>query len=126
MPAKILYVEDNTSNMALMREFFSSDAYEFLEARDSKTALKILDTAPVDLLLVDVNLPYIDGLTMVRHLRARPQFTDLPIIAVTAFQSQKECIEAGCDGFIPKPIMRADLLQMVDDLLKQQQNNLSE
>jgi two-component system cell cycle response regulator DivK len=109
MPAKatILYVEDNADNRKLVRRVLEVEGYEVIEAQDGMQAIQCLQSGPVDLALMDINMPEMDGYTLTARIRAMPQFAQLPIVAVTAnvMRGDRErSLQAGCDGYIQKPI----------------------
>ena len=107
MSGKILYIEDNLGNRMLVRRILEAEGYSITEAPDGPTGLDLAAREPFDLILLDINLPEIDGYDLARRMRTMSNLDDVPILAVTAnvMQGDKErTLEAGCDGFIPKPI----------------------
>jgi two-component system, cell cycle response regulator DivK len=109
---KILYIEDNPLNLRLVRKILVDFGYEILEAATGKAGLEIIEKDPPALILMDVNLPDIDGLEVTRRLKANPNTTHIPIIALTAnsmYGDRERCYSAGCDGYIAKPIARLEL-----------------
>ncbi len=107
MCAKILYIEDNPDNRMLVRRILMVEGYEVLEAHDGLAGVEIALTDHPDLILMDMNLPEIDGYELTRRLRARPELDQIPIIAMTAnvmHGDREKSLMAGCDGYIPKPI----------------------
>jgi two-component system cell cycle response regulator DivK len=105
--ATILYVEDTVDNRILVCRVLQAEGYEVLEAGDAKEGLAIAYTERPNLILIDINLPEIDGLTLTTHLKADPDLSNVPIIALTAnvMQGDRErTLAAGCDGYIQKPI----------------------
>jgi two-component system, cell cycle response regulator DivK len=120
MTSRILYVEDNPRNMRLVRKFLQHAGYEVLEASQGLTGLKIAEEQRPDLILMDINLPDIDGLEATRRLKANPDLAHIPVIALTAnaMHGDKErCLAGGCNGYIPKPISKDDLLSVVAEFL---------
>jgi two-component system, cell cycle response regulator DivK len=107
-PAKtILHVEDNLENRQLIRRLLMSEDYEVLEADCATQALQVLAKHVPDLILMDINMPDIDGYALTSQLKARPDLVDVPIIAITAnvMKGDRErTVQAGCDGYIEKPI----------------------
>ncbi len=105
--ATILYVEDNPDNRLLVRRILMAEGFTIIEAQNAYEALaKVKSTSP-DLILMDINLPEMDGYTLTARLKALPQLTGVPIIALTAnvMRGDRErTLEAGCDGYIQKPI----------------------
>lgn len=116
-PAKqILHVEDNFENRILIRRLLLSEGYEVLEAENAIQAMKILSSNQPDLILMDINMPDIDGYTLTRELKARPQLSKVPIIAITANvmrRDRERVFESGCDGYIEKPIDVDHFLEQV-------------
>jgi len=111
---RILHVEDNADNRHLVRRVLEAEGYEVLVAANGAQALAFLDSVPVDLALLDINMPDIDGYTLATRIRSSPQFTRLPILAMTAnvMRGDRErSLNAGCDGYIQKPI-DIDILSM--------------
>ncbi len=120
MPATILCVEDNPQNMRLVRKILSIANYEVVEAVDGATGLKLATEIKPSLILLDVNLPDIDGLEVTRILKAQPETSGIPIIALTAnamHGDRERCLEAGCDGYVPKPITKNELLNTVSHFI---------
>ena len=118
--ARILYVEDNYQNMRLVRKILNHAGYEMLEAEDGLTALEVVASQSMDLILLDINLPDIDGLEVLARIREKPEFQALPIIALTAnamVGDREKMLAAGCSDYLPKPISRQELLDMVADHL---------
>jgi len=107
MSAKILYIEDNADNRLLVRRILMVEGYEIFEAEDGMTGIEIALREQPDLVLMDMNLPEIDGYQLTQKMREKPALQDVPIIAMTAnvmHGDREKTLEAGCDGYIPKPI----------------------
>src|SRR5262245_5819497 len=120
MSARILVVEDNPANMKLVRLLLEMASYQVLEAEDAPKGIEIATAEMPDLVLMDIQLPGMDGLEAVRRLRANPATRDLKIIALTAFAmkgDESRMIEAGCNGYIAKPIQYQEFLQTVSTIL---------
>ncbi len=118
--ARILYVEDNYQNMRLVRKILNHAGYEMLEAEDGLTALEVVASESMDLILLDINLPDIDGLEVLARIRENPALQALPIIALTAnamVGDREKMLAAGCSDYLPKPISRQELLDMVAQYL---------
>lgn len=116
----ILYVEDNPDNRMLVRRILLSEDYGLLEAKDAHEALTVLETAKPDLILMDINMPDMDGYTLTAKIKAIPGFERVPILALTAnvMRGDKEkTLEAGCDGYIQKPIDFDELLREIEKFL---------
>ncbi len=104
---KILYVEDNPENRMLVRRILMAEDFDVLEAGDAYQAMKLIETVQPDLILMDINLPEIDGYTLTARLKENPKLSQVPIIALTAnvMKGDRERIlDSGCDGYIQKPI----------------------
>ncbi len=107
MGVKILYVEDNPDNRLLVRRILTVEGYTIVEAFDAHEGIDLARRELPDLILVDMNLPAMDGYTLTRHLREIPELRRVPIVAMTAnvmHGDREKSLEAGCDGYIPKPI----------------------
>ena len=116
----ILYVEDNLENRILVRRILMSENYAILEAVNAFEALKILKDSRPDLILMDINMPDMDGYTLTAKIRSMPGFERIPILAVTAnvMRGDKEkTLEAGCDGYIQKPLDIDQLIREVERFL---------
>jgi two-component system cell cycle response regulator DivK len=103
----ILYVEDNEGNRLLVKRVLEAEGYAVLEAEDGPAGLEVVRQSLPDLVLLDINLPEVDGYEMVGRLRSAPGMADVPIIALTAnvMKGDRErTLDAGCDGYIQKPI----------------------
>ena len=104
---KILYVEDNPGNRMLVRRILMAEGFQLYEAGDAFEAMKVVETVRPDLILMDINLPEVDGYTLTARLKGNPTFSNVPIIALTAnvMKGDRERIlDSGCDGYIQKPI----------------------
>ena len=107
MSAKILVVDDNATNLKLVSDVLAFEGHHILKAADAEEAQLVLaDTLP-DLILMDIALPGMDGLTLTRKLKADERTRHIRIVAVTAFAMKgddQKAFAAGCDGYIAKPI----------------------
>jgi two-component system cell cycle response regulator DivK len=105
--ATVLYIEDNADNRLLVRRILEAYGFGFLGARDAQQALEVLDSQTPDLILMDINMPDIDGYVLTSQLKSLPHMSGVPIIAMTAnvMKGDRErSLAAGCDGYIQKPI----------------------
>jgi two-component system cell cycle response regulator DivK len=121
----ILYVEDNPDNRLLVRRILLSEDYSLLEATDAKDALNVLKTAQPDLILMDINMPDMDGYTLTAKIKSMPGFERVPILAVTAnvMRGDKEkTLEAGCDGYIQKPLDIEQLTREIEKFISRRSN----
>jgi two-component system cell cycle response regulator DivK len=103
----ILYVEDNPDNRLLVRRILLSEGFHVLEAGNASQAMEILSAQRPDLILMDINMPDMDGYTLTSRLKCMPELEMVPIVALTAnvMRGDRErTLEAGCDGYIQKPI----------------------
>jgi len=107
MATKIFYIEDDETNRKLVRQILEYEGYDYLEAADGLTGLSMLETIQPDLILMDINMPDLDGYETATKVKNMPGLKDVPIIALTAniLKGDKErALTAGCDGYLPKPI----------------------
>jgi two-component system cell cycle response regulator DivK len=121
MGAKILYIEDNPGNRMLVRRILLVEDYDVFEAEDGPTGVEIALREKPDLILMDMNLPDLDGYELTRRMRAIPELATIPIIAMTAnvMQGDREkTLAAGCSGYIPKPIDVDELPNQIARFLK--------
>jgi two-component system cell cycle response regulator DivK len=103
----ILYVEDNKDNRTLVRRVLMAEGYTILEAVNATEAVKTLEQTIPDLILMDINMPDVDGFTLTAQIKKKPGFENVPIVALTANVmrgDREKSMEAGCDGYIQKPI----------------------
>jgi len=108
----ILIVDDNETNLKLVRVILVAEGYQVKSAADAEEALATLAGFHPRVILMDIQLPGMDGLTLTRHLRNDPAYADVIIIALTAYAmkgDEEKALAAGCDGYITKPI-EPDLL----------------
>jgi two-component system cell cycle response regulator DivK len=118
----ILYVEDNAENRLLVRRVLMAEDYDVVEAESAAKALEYLKSQRPDLILMDINMPEVDGYTLTARLRENPRLNGVPIIAMTAnvMKGDRErTLEAGCDGYIQKPIDVDLLPQQIARFLKE-------
>jgi two-component system cell cycle response regulator DivK len=104
---RVLCVEDNVSNMRLVSRIVEAEKHDFLMAPDGPTALGIIHRESLDLVLLDINIPGVDGLEIARQMKSNPALSSIPIIATTAnvlVGDRERCLEAGCDAYLPKPL----------------------
>ena len=119
---RILLVEDNAVNRRLAQFLLKSKGYEVWEATSAPEAFATLKERRPDLILMDIQLPEVDGLTATRRLKADPATCDIPVVAVTSYAmkgDEAKALEAGCSGYVTKPIDKAQLLDTVARLLPQ-------
>jgi len=103
----ILIVDDNEMNLKLLRWLLEKNGYEVHTAGDAKTARASVRAVRPRLVLMDIQLPDIDGLQLTREFKADPDLRDIPVVAVTSYAmkgDRQKSVDAGCDGYITKPI----------------------
>lgn len=103
----ILHVEDSVENRILIRRLLQYEGYQVLEAGNAEEALQLLQQHTPDLILMDMNMPNVDGYTLTSQIKKNPQLRRIPIIAITAnvMRGDRErSMQAGCDGYFEKPI----------------------
>lgn len=118
----ILYIEDNPENRLLVRRVLEAEGYAVLEARDGPAGLQAARQFQPDLILLDMNLPEIDGYELVSRLRSTPGLADVPVVALTAnvMKGDRErTLAAGCNGYIQKPIDVDLLAEQIAAFLRQ-------
>lgn len=117
----ILHVEDNPDNRLLVRRLLLSEGYTVLEAENASHALEILKDHIPHIILMDINMPDMDGYTLTNHIKGLPGLSKIPVIALTAnvMKGDRErTLDAGCDGYIEKPIDIDRFLEQVADFLR--------
>ena len=118
----ILYVEDNQDNRLLIRRILMAEGFEVVEAEHAKQALEVVDKLQPALILVDINMPDIDGYALTAMLRTKPYLNTVPIIALTAnvMRGDRErTLAAGCDGYIQKPIDIDQFYELINRYLRE-------
>ncbi len=122
MAKTILHVEDNFENRMLVRRLLMSEGYNILEAENAASAFRILETNRPDLILMDINMPDLDGYTLTARLKENPTLIGVPIIAITANVmkgDREKTLNAGCDGYLEKPIDVDRFSEQVAQFLQQ-------
>ena len=115
-PPQILIVEDNPINMKLAADVLEAEGMRVERAADAESATVLLESLEPDLILTDIALPGMDGLTFVRQCKAHPRLRHIPILALTAFAMKGDDVKAlaaGCAGYITKPIQTRHLGEQV-------------
>ena len=114
---KILVIEDNALNMKLVRSLLKIGKFEILEAEDAESGIQLMRQHLPDLVLMDVQLPGMNGLKATRIIKRDPTIKEIPIVALTSYAMQgdeEKAAEAGCSGYITKPIDTKSFLQVID------------
>jgi len=109
----ILVVEDQEDNRQILRDLLGNAGYELTEAENGEEAIAAVDRRRPDLILMDIQLPLMDGYEATRRIRTNPDLKSVPIIAVTSYAlsgDEAKALAAGCDGYVTKPYSPRDLL----------------
>jgi two-component system cell cycle response regulator DivK len=120
MTNRILVVEDTEDNRQIVRDLLTAAGYELIEAVDGLDGVAAAEREQPDLILMDIQLPGIDGYEATRRIRALPALAKVPIIAVTSYAlsgDEAKTREAGCDGYVAKPFSPRQLLAKVREFL---------
>ena len=118
----ILIVDDNATNLKLARVLLAKEGYSIQTASDAEEALKVLESFTPRLILMDLQLPGMDGLTLTRQLKSTPGTRDIVIVALTAYAmkgDEEKARASGCDGYITKPIDTQALPSQIAGYLKE-------
>lgn len=121
VPKTILHVEDNPENRMLVRRILQASGFTLHEAENASQTMKILDTIKPDLILMDINIPEMDGYTLTHTIKSKPGMDNTPIVAITANVmkgDREKSLQAGCDGYIQKPIDVDTFVDQVEKFLK--------
>lgn len=121
MTARILVVDDVKPNVDLLKTRLEQEYFEVLTAFDGKTALETLDSEPVDLVLLDIMMPGIDGFEVCKRMKANPATSHIPVVMVTALdqtQDRVRGLECGADDFLTKPVNELQLMARVKSLVR--------
>ncbi|HEX6511244.1 MAG TPA: response regulator [Chloroflexota bacterium] len=117
---RVLVAEDNDANYSLVAYVLARQGLAVYRARDGQETLEMASEDPPDLLLMDVQMPKIDGLEVTRRLRQLPATHSLPIVVVTALAmrgDQQRAVAAGCDAYLAKPVSPTQLIEMTQRFL---------
>ncbi len=117
----ILYIEDNFDNRILIRRILTAEGYVVREAENATAGLEALKALRPDLILMDINMPDMDGYSLTAKIRSMAGFDTIPIVALTAnvMRGDRErSLEAGCDGYIQKPVDIDALPQQIERYLR--------
>jgi two-component system cell cycle response regulator len=117
---RILIVDDNVQNLKLARVILAYEGYDVWTAADAEEALALLRTARPRVILMDIQLPGMDGLQLTRQLKADPSTRSIGVIALTAYAmkgDEEKALAAGCDGYLSKPIDTDRLPEVVRSYL---------
>jgi two-component system, cell cycle response regulator DivK len=120
-PGRILVVEDNPKNLKLVRDVLRFSGYEVIEATSGEDGVRLAASEEPDLILMDLQLPGIDGAEALRRIRAGERTREVPVVAVTAFamdDDRERAFASGFTGYVEKPISVRRLPQQISDFLR--------
>lgn len=120
MSKTILVVEDQEDNRQILRDLLANVGYEMLEAENGEEALAALAKRRPDLILMDIQLPVMDGYETTRRIKANPDLKDIPVIVVTSYAlsgDESKARDAGCDAYVTKPYSPRALLAKIHEFL---------
>jgi two-component system cell cycle response regulator DivK len=121
MTKRILVVEDTEDNRQIMRDLLSSAGYDLIEAQDGAEGVAMAKSQRPDLILMDIQLPVLDGYEATRRIKADPAISHIPVIAVTSYAlsgDEAKTRAAGCDGYVAKPFSPRQLLAKINEFLR--------
>jgi two-component system cell cycle response regulator DivK len=120
MTKRILVVEDQEDNLQILRDLLSSAGHEMIEARDGEAAVSQATKHRPDLILMDIQLPIMDGYEATRRIKSNPELRAIPIIVVTSYAlsgDEEKARAAGCDAYVTKPYSPRQLLAKMKEFL---------
>ena len=120
MSKRILVVEDQEDNRQIVRDLLTAHDYELTEAENGQEALAAVAKDRPDLILMDIQLPVMDGYEATRRIKADPSLRSIPVIAVTSYAlsgDEEKALAAGCNDFVPKPYSPRQLLAKIRQYL---------
>ena len=120
MKAKILVIEDNEQNMYLVTFILEKHDYQVFQAKNGMDGISLASQQKPDLILLDIQLPFMDGYSVARELRKMVELVKTPIIAVTSYAmsgDRENALKAGCSGYIEKPINPETFITQIEQYL---------
>ena len=120
MTKRILVVEDQEDNRRIIRDLLTSVGWEIIEATDGEAGVRVAEAERPDLILMDIQLPVLDGYEATRRIKANPKLRSIPIIVVTSYAlsgDDAKALAAGCDGYVAKPFSPRQLLATIRQFL---------
>lgn len=120
MKPKILVIEDNEQNLYLVTFILKKHGYEVVQARDGREGIELAGRVEPTLILLDIQLPVMDGNAVARKLRSNPALADVPIVAVTSYAmvgDRERFLAAGCTGYVEKPINPETFISEIEHYL---------
>ena len=113
---RVLYIEDNFQNKRLVKKILAAKGYEVLEAEDGLQGIALAARERPDLILMDINIPGIDGMEATSRLKSSPDLSHIPVVALTANAmrgDREKIMAAGCDEYLQKPVNSAKLVETI-------------
>lgn len=123
---RVLVVEDNENNIYLIAFILQKNGYDFIEARDGAAGVELAVKEKPDLILMDIQLPVLNGYEATKRIKAMEETKDIPIIALTSFAmlgDKEKAMNVGCDGYIEKPINPETIMAEIKKYLEKNENN---
>lgn len=120
MVKRILMVEDTEDNRQILRDLFATTDYQLIEANDGAAGVAMAKAHKPDLIIMDIQLPVLDGYETTRRIKAEPELMNIPIIAVTSYAlsgDEAKARAAGCDAYVAKPFSPRLLLAKIKEFL---------
>ncbi len=120
MTQQILVIEDQEDNRIILRDLLTSAGFEVIEALNGQEGVSMAEAQKPDLILMDIQLPVVDGYEATRRIKANPALDSIPVIAVTSYAlsgDEAKAMAAGCDGYVTKPFSPRLLLAKVREFL---------
>lgn len=120
MTTRVLAIEDHEDNRRILRDLLESVGYELIEATTGEEGIALAETQLPDLILMDIQLPGLDGYETTRRIKANPALQRVPIIAVTSYALSGDDVKAfaaGCDAYVTKPFSPRELLAKIREFL---------
>ncbi len=120
MKKRVLVVEDQEDNRRIMRDLLNNAGYEVIEAVTGDEGVAKADSHQPDLILMDIQLPGIDGYEATRRIKAKPELADTPIVVVTSYAlsgDDAKAFDAGCDAYLSKPVSPSKILATIREFL---------
>ena len=115
--ARVLHIEDDPNNRRLVQKLLGAAGHEVIEAEGGVEGIQLARDSVPDLVLVDINIPDLDGYEVTLRLRGIPALQNVPIVAITAEGDRDSTLAVGCDGFIAKPIDAARFAETIEQFL---------
>ena len=122
MTRRVLVVEDQPDNRRIIRDLLTSVGYELIEAEDGEAGVRLAKAERPDLILMDIQLPIVDGYEATRRIKADPGLRSIPIIVVTSYAlsgDDQKAVAAGCDAYVAKPFSPRELLATIRRFLSE-------